>query len=1029
MARDSGAPLLAYIHNARNCSEQVAALRSLKNDIVGHAQRKETWLVQGALEPVVALAQSPRSSSKTASGKPGYSTDAQTLSDEESVRLQALQVLGSFASGGTFFFSALVASQAIPAILSNISPDSNPPLVVLAAIKTLTGVTNTCADPLETQTLADELFQPIHIQALANVCARSNEWRIQTLQNPITLVATLISRLCDDEGHALALAESDVLDHLAAELAAFAVASGHVIPGADILGKADGRLQYIPEPAPAGANLAVVLEALAAIVSDSKYRAYRLLYSPAILAVFPGLELASSRALLGMADLDDDWIDSHIGVGAMDILLPAPPRQTSRGSGRRFAHLGFVGGGEATQAFARPTPSNKNGNGLPVIDASRFDTPCIGIGEDGEVQRAPLVSWLILLVRTRNDIERLMAASLLTSLFKSGLEIRQLREPSVGLLIVPVLLDMLQGSDAAARAHPQSPVDKRTRAAWKILESTPAVISRLITDSEPLQTVAYDCGAVTILSKLLKEAYEPVPDSAYPKMWSPTPDTGMDVESDSASCRLGPRTNPPLLAHRIKLRESTLKAIGSLAGGKEDYRKAFIEQDIMPYLVQSLSVNPCKPSTPRERPRGDEPDGPVVEALTSAYGHNPLSVIIAACHAVRAHSRSISILRTSLVDHNVAIPVLRFLKHPDVDVQVAASAAICNLVTEVSPTREILAQHGVMTVLCEHAHSHTAALRLNALWALKHFVTAASPTVKRQCLEQLQSGWLVRLVCDDTEDEALFRSKHDLSSGADGRDDPDGDVEMDQNELTSSKSWIGRSGIPSDAEGKPAAWAIQAEARKAALRDVEANPQRRARNDDLAIQEQGLDLIRNLIPSSGASSIVELTSESTDMIDYLFLELGQDRFFDILAKKLQAKVLRGGPRRGSTAQGAGAPGESRILYPQAKIIEAVIYILVHIAASVPHHRQLVIAQPALLKLLGNHFSSREKEVREALCHLMSNLTWQDDENDARACGLRAHELKKLGMLSKLEGLEDDPELNVRERAKTAIWQMKQASSL
>jgi armadillo repeat-containing protein 8 len=336
-----------------------------------------------------------------------------------------------------------------------------------------------------------------------------------------------------------------------------------------------------------------------------------------------------------------------------------------------------------------------------------------------------------------------------------------------------------------------------------------------------------------------------------------------------------------------------------------------------------------------------------------------------------------------------------------------------------------------MGLLCEHAHSHTAALRLNALWALKHFVTAASPTVKRQCLEQLQSGWLVRLVCEDTEDEALYRSKQEAAGAAEGRDDPDGDVEMDQNELmTSSKSWPGATGIPRDAEGKPAAWALQAEARKAAFRDVEVNPQRRARNDDVAIQEQGLDLIRNLIPASGASSSAELTSESTDMIDYLFLELGQDRFFDILAKKLQAKVLRGGARRGSsTAQGGAATGEARILYPQAKIVEAVIYILVHIAASVPHHRQLVIAQPALLKLLGNHFSSRDKEVREALCHLMSNLTWQDDDDDGQACSLRARELKKLGMLSKLEALEDDPELNVRERAKTAIWQMKQATSL
>lgn len=363
-----------------------------------------------------------------------------------------------------------------------------------------------------------------------------------------------------------------------------------------------------------------------------------------------------------------------------------------------------------------------------------------------------------------------------------------------------------------------------------------------------------------------------------------------------------------------------------------------------------------------------------------------------------------------------------------------------------------------MKILCEHAHSHTAALRLNALWALKHFVNAVSPRAKKECLEELESGWLVRLICDDTEDDALCsaraKSEKQVEPGV-TRDDVDGDVEMGQNEVA-SRSWYGR-GIPRDAEGKPAGWAVQAEAKMAALHEAELNPQRRARNDDLAIQEQGLDFIRNLIGATGSVVNSELPNESTEMIDHLFTELGQDRFFDILAKKLQAKMLQGGgsSRRSAVSgatNGAGgggggggaavgtaaAPGsgatttssgsEARILYPQCKIVEAVVYILVHMAASVPRHRQLVIAQPALLRLLGAHFANRDKEVRVALCHLINNLTWQDDEGDARACGLRAHELKKLGFLGKLEGLEEDGELDVRERARTAVWQMKQVSA-
>jgi len=50
----------------------------------------------------------------------------------------------------------------------------------------------------------------------------------------------------------------------------------------------------------------------------------------------------------------------------------------------------------------------------------------------------------------------------------------------------------------------------------------------------------------------------------------------------------------------------------------------------------------------------------------------------------------------------------------------------------------------------------------------------------------------------------------------------------------------------------------------------------------------------------------------------------------------------------------------------------------------------------------------------------------DDANDSQACAQRAQELKKLGFLARLENLEHDVELDVRERAKTAVWQMKQS---
>ena len=320
--------------------------------------------------------------------------------------------------------------------------------------------------------------------------------------------------------------------------------------------------------------------------------------------------------------------------------------------------------------------------------------------------------------------------------------------------------------------------------------------------------------------------------------------------------------------------------------------------------------------------------------------------------------------------------------------------------------------------MCEHAHSMNAKLRLNALWALKHFVHSVSNDVKRLCLEELGQGWLVQLICDDTEDEALVNSKGrgDKVASSGLSSEVDEDVEMDQFEEqldTAFGSKLGQSNSrPSSSRSKSVQ---QAELRLAQLRDAETNPAKKARKDDIAVQEQGLDFIRNLIGGAGQGG----TAETTEMIDFLFNALGQDRVFEILASKLRSKVVKPSDRRSTS------PSETRVIPPQSEIITAVGYILVHMAASEPRHRQLVIAQTDLLKLLVPQFNHPSIEVRLALCWLVTNLTWMDDASDGQACAQRSNELKKLGFLTKLEILKDDPELNVRERAKSAIWQMKQ----
>ena len=475
-----------------------------------------------------------------------------------------------------------------------------------------------------------------------------------------------------------------VLDSLAARLASFAVAQGYVVPGAVAAAQKDGLYEAFPDPAPDNAKLGPVLRAIAAVLGESKYRANRLLCAPATLAVFPSIRLDAPRPFqdgrtdlghLGLSDL------RNMDLSAMEYVLPAIPIPSSRST--PTSHSPF---GTPDRSESRTSSRNSHSKIFPRsqwdTESSRFNT--VGDVEAEEVE-CPLIPWLVHLVRSRADDERLMAASVLTCLYKAGLGSKSIRETSIGLLVVPLLVDMVvENNKEVSGSKVKVQAVQRT-----ILEQAPLILARLILDCEFLQKAASDCHAVKALTKLLRRAYTPLNNPGQPAMWSPHADTDMDVERTSPVSQLGERGQDEALAHQIRLRESALKAISALAAGKEDYRKALVVEDFFPYVVESLSEFPRKPRAPRDRPKDRLSNENAPTTVAPEYGRNPLSVIIAGCHVVRVLTRSISILRTTLVDHGVAIPIFQFLRHPDVNVQIAATATMTNLVLEVSPVREV----------------------------------------------------------------------------------------------------------------------------------------------------------------------------------------------------------------------------------------------------------------------------------------------------------------------------------------------------
>ncbi|KAI0798809.1 armadillo repeat protein [Xylaria sp. FL0064] len=1003
-------------------TDRIAALRSLKNDVVGDVQKKTLWVQHGLIPHIVRLLLSS-APGRNRNGKGARQTFAtlDAFTEDETVQLQALQLLASFATAGPAFLPPLFASRALQAVLSASYLQNEHPEIVLAAlrvIKDLTVATTSASpsSPINLVSLADIIFTDPHLESLRQILSQRTSNHDAEIQ--ITVVAFLIRNLCLEERHQTALVETGILDALATRIAAFAFTEGYVLPKAEVRAQIEGLGDYIPEPLLSTGGLNEVLGAVASIISDSPFRVCKLVYNPSILAIFPNFNNGGSQYSKSPPEfivLPGLRPSRPKEPELMDLLLPKTPSYPR-------VH-GYNGGFSSVSAQSSRESPTTNGRPSSKLQTSlvSWTPPEENLARSADVDVAdvetPLVPWLIHLVRTRHGSEVLMAASVLTSLFKTGFSYKA-REASMGLLVVPVLLGLLEDAEARMKESENGWMSRDLRAKLDIIEETPSVLARLITDSEPMQKAAFECGAAKMICKLLKSSYDTPLAATESRPWSPS-GNGIDASSNLPSeCQLGDEGQHAHVMHRRRVRETTLRAIGALATFKEDYRKAIVDQDVVTYIIDSLS------QFPRNSKQKDQDMSYRGSSTTKAHlpEQNSVSVIIAACYAIRMLSRSVNTLRTALVDHSASEPLFRLLRHPDVEVQNAATACICNLVTEFSSMREPLVDAGVLKVLCEHAHSQNSALRLNALWALKHLVDSASIDQKKQCVEELGSGWLVKLICDDTEDEALFsaRARSERQSASTTPDVMDEDVDMGFVD-EQSRPWLAGSLYKTTSDSPKSDIRIlqRTKSRLEALREIEQNPVRKARHDDLAIHEQGLGFIRNLIGGAHSGNNPDSTNDTTEMIDHLLNVIGQDRLFAILASKLKPKVLHPFNRRGTSGS------ETRVLPPQVKIIEAVIYILVHIAASIPRHRQLVIAQTDLLKQLAKLFNSQDREVRVALCHLINNLTWQDDMSDASACSQRATELRNLGFLRKLESLgQSDDELDVRERAKSALWQMK-----
>lgn len=78
--------------------EQLSALSYLKNEVIGHAQRKEDWIRYGVARSIVRIIASRPLGSGEKDAPSSFLT-LPTFTDEDNAKLQALQLLASFANG------------------------------------------------------------------------------------------------------------------------------------------------------------------------------------------------------------------------------------------------------------------------------------------------------------------------------------------------------------------------------------------------------------------------------------------------------------------------------------------------------------------------------------------------------------------------------------------------------------------------------------------------------------------------------------------------------------------------------------------------------------------------------------------------------------------------------------------------------------------------------------------------------------------------------------------------------------------
>ncbi|EXJ80042.1 hypothetical protein A1O3_08328 [Capronia epimyces CBS 606.96] len=955
-----GTPVLYPLHELSVAGDRPSlALKRIKNELTGHSLRKIEYIRNGTVPALTEILFNVLAELQTTGATAPKPEDEDTFA-------QIAQIFCVIAHEGPSLVQPLLETDVLRGLISCLLiPVSS--RTSLAVLRCLNAVAENLppADSeqwLPHRELADLLYSKRYISCFANIIAGAGDTGVS--QQACDAVLALLCKTATLEWQKRSLVESGVLSLLSARLASFVVAEGLVPPSPESLLDDDGTRARMPRPAPSFAHLSPVLESLSILIEHSRKRANLFLSDPTVKAVLPDLKDGFSptdirQAPWGVSYFSGAAVPRLCPHGPFDYLLPSMPISDGAKSAMQsgFPPLGSIAALPKRRASFLPTTAVP-----PRLALNHVSTD--------ETQESSVIPWLLSTVRESKAKRRLLAAKLLVDLCGLGLVTRG-RRASFAALLVPLLTRMLV-SDAVQTDQSDGFRGSHLCGGLHYTRAVPAVLAALVMDDPGMQKVAVDSNAIAALSAGLKLTFDG-PARRKPSPWQPYKITEMETEQTLPGTRLGTGGPTWTVRREMDYREGCLRALAAIAPFEDDYRKEICDQGVLTHVMLALEPYQVQYSLGRR-----------VEATG-----NPVPVVLAACGVVRVLTRSVKALRTKLIEADVAKPIINLMSSTNPELRIAATKVLANLAIDFSPVKESVGDSAVVKKLCEQAHSANARLRLESLWALKQLVLNASKKLKQDVVDELGPSWIKLLIKTDPNDipkgEVIGLVEREYppltsdprpSSGRNNThdvvmsDDSDDGLDIAQT-LGNDASFDGSTGFDT----------------------------RHTTEDDTEIQAQLLDLLRNLFCGDNAS----------DLVKYILDEVGQDDFFRIMLDRLRPRTIAGPTRK-----------ENYTTPAPSAIVVKVLYILVHVGACDSRWRNAIASHHALMKQVLTFCSHSDREIRAQCCWIAINLTYEDDASDRLACKHRAVELQKIGFVTQLRKLEGDPDLNVRERAKSAI---------